>query len=110
MNEIEERTPESEAQTPRKKRTRRPQTEEEKLNAAKARAAAKEKAAALKPDIFVQFQELELNVNALSDEAKAKFRVEKKRTPITDLKLYIKPEERAACYVINEQFNGKLDF
>ena len=35
---------------------------------------------------------------------------EKKRTPITDLKLYVKPEERVAYYVVNEKFNGSVSF
>ena len=32
-----------------------------------------------------------------------------KRTPITSLKLYLKPEENAAYYVINEKDTGKVD-
>ena len=42
--------------------------------------------------------------------AKSGFRQEKKRTPITDLKLYVKPEERTAYYVVNETFNGSVAF
>ena len=44
------------------------------------------------------------------EAAKAGFRQEKKRTPITDLKLYVKPEERTAYYVVNETFNGSVAF
>ena len=32
------------------------------------------------------------------------------RAPITDLKLYVKPEERVAYYVVNEKFNGSVSF
>lgn len=32
------------------------------------------------------------------------------KTPITDLDLYVKPEERVACYVVNEEFNGSVSY
>lgn len=32
------------------------------------------------------------------------------KTPITDLDLYVKPEERVACYVVNGKFNGIISF
>ena len=47
---------------------------------------------------------------SLVEVAKADFKQTKKRTPITDLKLYVKPEEHTAYYVINEKFNGSVAF
>ena len=41
---------------------------------------------------------------------KEDFRTVKKRMRITDMKLYVKPEEHAAYYVINGEFNGKVPF
>lgn len=95
---------------PVKRRTRRAQTPEEKQTAAQKRAEKKEKAEALKPIVLVQYQEVEVDVDALVEAAKAQFRAEKKRTQITDFKLYIKPEDKAAYYVINEKFDGKVEF
>lgn len=46
----------------------------------------------------------------LVEAAKADFHTAKKRALITDLKLYIKPEERTAYYVINETYHGKVPF
>lgn len=46
----------------------------------------------------------------LVEAAKADFHAERKRTRITDLKLYVKPEEHIAYYVVNEKFNGKISF
>lgn len=89
---------------------RRPMTAEEKDAAAKLRAAEKEKAANLKPELVIQYQDLEVNAADLAEAAKADFHSAKKRTLITDLKLYIKPEDRTAYYVINETFNGKIPF
>lgn len=93
---------------PKKKPGRQPMTAEEKAAAAKLRAAEKEKAKNLKPEIILQYQGNETDVAALVEAAKADFHSAKKRTLVTALKLYIKPEEGAAYYVINEDSNGKI--
>lgn len=94
----------------KKKGGRKPMTAEEKVSAAKARAESKAKADSLKPTVIVQFQGSEVDLDTLVEAAKADFRQEKKRTPITDLKLYVKPEERMAYYVVNEKFNGSVSY
>lgn len=99
----------SEASAP-KKRTRKPWTEEQEKNAAQKRAAAKEKADNLKSGIFVEYGESQVDARALEEAAIAAFRQEKKRARITELNLYIKPEEHAAYYVINGNFNGKVEY
>ena len=71
----------------KKRPGRRPMTAEEKEAAAKLRAAEKEKADHLKPELILQFQSTEV-----------------------DMKLYVKPEEQAAYYVINGDFTGKVSF
>ena len=92
-----------------KKKTRRPASKEQKQTVTKARAEAA-KAADLKPSVYVQYQGAEIEVGALLEAAKADFHSEKKRTRITDLKLYVKPEEQTAYYVINEKFEGKVTY
>ena len=94
----------------KKKGGRKLMTAEEKASAAKARAESKAKADSLKPIVIVQFQGSEVELDTLVETAKANFRQEKKRTPITDLKLYVKPEERTAYYVVNEKFNGSVSY
>ena len=94
----------------KKKGGRKPLTAEEKAAAAKARAESKAKADSLKPAVVVQFQGAEVDLDTLVEAAKADFRQEKKRTPITDLKLYVKPEERMAYYVANEKHNGSVTY
>ena len=64
----------------------------------------------LKPEVYVQYEGAEIAVNDLVDAARAEFRKEKKRTRITGMKLYVKPEERTAYYVINEKSEGKVAF
>ena len=94
----------------KKKGGRKPMTAEEKASAAKARAESKAKADSLKPTVIMQFQGTEVEMDALVEAAKADFRQTKKRTPITDLKLYVKPEERMAYYVANEKHNGSVTY
>lgn len=92
-----------------KKKTRKPANKEQKPTVAKTRAEAA-KAADLKPSVYVQYQGAEIEVGALLEAVKADFHSEKKRTRITDLKLYVKPEELTAYYVINEKFEGKVTY
>ncbi len=94
----------------KKRPGRKPMSPEEKAVAAKARAEEKERASNLKPELFVQFQGAEIDLNALVEAAKADFHAAKKRTLVTGLKLYVKPEECAAYYVINGKHEGKILF
>lgn len=94
----------------KKRPGRRPMTAEEKEAAAKLRAAEKEKAANLKPELVMQYQGAEVDLTALTEAVKADFHSVKKRALITELKLYIKPEERMAYYVVNGSDEGKIAF
>lgn len=89
---------------------RKAMTPEEKEAAAKARTLEKEKAQNMRPEIFVQYQGGEISMEALVEAAKENFHEGKKRTLITSLKVYVKPEERTAYYVVNETFEGKIPF
>ena len=74
------------------------------------KAAAKTVGAETAPVVYVQYQGEEEKVEDLVAAAKAAFAAEHARTKVSDLKLYIKPEERAAYYVVNEKFAGRVDF
>ena len=87
---------------------RKPMTPEQKAAAAEARAAAKAQADNLKPEVIIQYQGADTDLSVLVEAAKADFRANKKRTLVTGLKLYVKPEDGMAYYVVNEQFNGKI--
>lgn len=62
------------------------------------------------PEIIVQYSGGEIETSALTQAAVAEFRAVKKRAGIKDIKLYVKPEEHAAYFVINGDFTGKVDF
>ena len=94
----------------KRKPGRKPMSLEEKAAAAKIRAAEKEKAHHLKPELLLQYQGTQTDLTALAEAAKADFHSVKKRTLVTDLKLYIKPEEQSAYYVINGDYTGKIQF
>ena len=91
-----------------KKSSKQPLTAEAKEAVAKGQTKIKEKAANLKPALILQYQGSEVDMDALVEAAKADFHNTKKRTPITTLTLYVKPEERMAYYVINEEHEGKI--
>lgn len=94
----------------KKRPGRKPMSPEEKAAAAETRAIEKAKADNLKPEFFVQYQGCDVDLSALAESAKADFHATKKRTLVTDLKLYVKPEERIAYYVVNQKFEGKVPF
>lgn len=97
-------------QQSKKKPGRKPMTAAEKEAAAKARAAEKAKAENLKPTVIVQFQGNDVDMAALVEAAKADFHQAKKRALVTDMKLYVKPEERTAYYVINGEYTGSVSY
>ena len=97
------------AETKKRRGGRKPMSEEEKAAAAKLRAAEKKKAELMQPSFILQYQDREVHLGDLAEAAKTAFRAERKRTLVTDMKLYVKPEEGAAYYVINDVFSGKLE-
>lgn len=85
-------------------------TDEQKKAAAAARSERKEKAESMKPELVLQYDGADIMADDLVSAAIADFRSIKKRTPVTSMKLYIKPEENMTYYVINEQYEGKISF
>ena len=55
---------------------------------------------------MAQFQESDTAIDPLIEAAKADFHQTKKRTLVTAMKLYIKPEENMTYYVINDNNEG----
>ena len=94
--------------TEKKRPGRKPMTEEQKAAAAKVRAEKKAKAENMKPEVYVQYQDSEAEMFALIDAVKDAFRQQKKRTLVTELKIYVKPEEHMAYYVVNGSFTGSI--
>ena len=102
----------SAAAEPKDKKTpgRKKMTDAEREAARKARAQEKAKAENMKPEFIVQYQGADIDLAALAEAAKADFRQTKKRTLITELKLYVKPEEHTVYYVINGDQTGSIAY
>lgn len=94
----------------KKKPGRAKMTDEQRKAAAEARAVSKGKAEGLIPEIILQYGGGDTNVDALVSAAVLDFRSTKKRTRVKSMKLYLKPEESAAYYVVNEEYEGKVIF
>lgn len=63
-----------------------------------------------KDEVFVQFAGEEFAVEEVMDKAKAAYVAEGHRvSAIKSIRLYIKPEERKAYYVINEKAAGSIE-
>ena len=78
-----------------------------KTTAAKAAKAAKTE---LKPEIFIQYQNMEAVLEDALEQAKNAYVADGHRvSSIKSLQLYVKPEEGAAYYVINQKFNGQVN-
>ena len=106
-----EQAPVAEAsEAPKKRGGRKPMSAAEKEEAAKKRAEEKARAENMVPVLLLQYQGDEVDTAALIEAAKADFKAGHKRTLITDLTLYLKPEDRTAYYVINGSVSGSVSF
>ena len=74
------------------------------------RTGKKADKAELKPGVVLQFQGSETTVEEAVEKIKSQFVSEGHRvSTIKDLRVYLKPEESAAYYVINQKFAGRID-
>lgn len=74
------------------------------------KASAKKKPVEKVEEIYVQFQELEVTTKEIVDKAKQIYIAEGHReSSIKSLRLYIKPDEHKAYYVINEKMTGSIE-
>ena len=95
---------------PAKKPGRKPMTAAEKAANAKARAEEKKKADAMTPTLTMQYGGRDIDVKALVQAAKDDFKANHKRTLLTELNLYLKPEDSTLYYVANGLTEGKIRF
>lgn len=72
-----------------------------------AKAPARRGRPPLAPELYVEMGGSQYNITDIIDRAKADYRTTHK-VGVQSCKVYVKPEEGAAYYVINK-FSGKLD-
>lgn len=75
-----------------------------------AKEAKAAKKAAAEPKVYVQFGADESSVEAIVEKIKSDYVEQGHRaSSIKDLRVYLKPEDGAAYYVINEKVAGRVD-
>lgn len=85
-------------------------TKEEKKTKVPKETKETKASKSLVPEIFIQLASNEVAVNPALDKVKAEWvAAGHKESSIKTLNLYVKPEENAAYYVINEKQTGKVD-
>ena len=94
----------------KKRGGRKPMTAQEKAEAAQKREEEKAKADNLAHLLVLQYQGTEVDTAALIEAAKREFKSQHKRTLITSLQMYLKPEENTAYYVINGSITGAVKY
>lgn len=81
-----------------------------KVTTAKKEKAEKAPATVTGAEVYVQFSGNEAGVIDVVAKAKEAFAAEgHKTTAIKNIRIYLKPEENAAYYVVNEKFAGKVE-
>jgi hypothetical protein len=101
----EESAPAAEEKPERKRPGRKPGS---KNKAAKEDKDAKKELTS--PEVFIQFGAGESSVQAVVEKIRAEYVAQRHRaSAIKSLKVYLKPEDNAAYYVINEKVAGKVD-
>lgn len=102
-----EETPAEEVK-PEKKRPGRKPGSKNRTTKEKEKAAAKKEAST--PEIYVQFGASESSVQAAVDKIRSEYVAQGHRaSSIKTLKVYLKPEDNAAYYVINDKVAGRVD-
>lgn len=112
-NEVAPEKP-AKSKTTRKTKSDTPKKTTSRSKAAKTaevKEVIKEVIKVVTPEVFVQFAGNELAASTLVNQAQDNWiAAGNDVNAIESIKIYIKPEEDAAYYVINETETGKIDF
>ena len=79
----------------------------QKMAQAKAKEAGREAVSAVTPMVYIQYGDKEIVCDELIERVRADYKANNKGT-VRSIKLYVKPEENTAYYVINGK-EGKID-
>lgn len=98
----------AEKETAAKKTTKKAATEK---TAAEKKTTTRRKKVVVNTEVFVQFMGKEVYTTELVENIKLAWAAENERTveEITDLKIYVKPEENKAYYVVNGEMGSTYE-
>lgn len=77
--------------------------------AEKKAAPAKETTAASVAEFYVEYGNAQVSVEKVIEDVKKTYAAEGNTDEIKSVKVYLKPEEQVAYYVVNDTVNGKID-
>lgn len=80
--------------------------EEVKEAAAEVKEEVKAEA---KTEVFVEFGGVQVSVDEVVENVKKTFAAEGNADEVKSVKVYLKPEDSAAYYVVNDTIEGKMD-
>lgn len=72
-------------------------------------AAETEAEAEFDEELVIQFGELEVNADDISAKVLENFKQNGHEEKVSQVKIYVKPEDNKAYYVINEEITGDVD-
>lgn len=75
-----------------------------------SKKAAKKSVAKPERKVVLQYLGKEEDVDVLTERAQAQFAAEHPSTAVKQIALYLKPEDGAAYYVINDTYAGKVEY
>ena len=114
VKEVATKTAPKKAATTKKatttKTTAKKETAEKKETTAKKTTAKKETAkAAVDSQVFIQTSYCEIAASDVIEKALNAYKEEGNKTKAKNINVYIKPEENAAYYVVNDKIAGRVD-
>ena len=103
-------TPKAPTKKTATKKTTTKKTKTTKTDSKATKEGVKEVVKIVTPEVYLQFAGMEFNSSGILNQARqAWIATGHDENSITSLKVYIKPEDVAAYYVINETETGKID-
>lgn len=96
-------------------RTKKEKPAEEKVTEAKATKTTKTtkttRSRAKKPqvDVFVEYNNVQTSIQEIIDNVTSTYAANENQAEIKTLKIYVKPDENAAYFVVNETDSYKMD-
>lgn len=76
---------------------------------AKTAAVKEETKAEVKAEVFVEFAGVQSSIDKVIEDVKKTYAAQGNTEEIKSVKVYLKPEDHAAYYVINETIEGRMD-
>ena len=107
---VEEKQPAAKKSTKTTKAAKAVKEEVKEVAAAPVAEVVKEEVKAeAKAEVFVEFNNAQESIDELVENVKKKFAADGNTEEIKSVKIYLKPEERTAYYVVNDTIHGQMD-